>query len=411
MTIKKLNNGNYQVDVCYPKVVREILGIETKRYRKNFSNISKATDEEKKVLDNIEKVIDENNGRALELNAHIKFKDFYENIWMDYYKTGSSGRSRQVPSDITINNTKDLFRLHILPMLGGYSIKYLNDNKNIVLQELNKKSLKYANIKIIKSYIDQIFNIAELLDYIEVNRISKIMRYVGDPKKQQLKMKRQLQGESMTAEQLLDWIDAVNSDFEKGNMILQDYILFMLTLNIGDRKSESYALRWNDVDLDNGYILLVHNLNKMGELTSTKSNKQTKIQLSIFLIDLLSNWKKEQKCELQKLDIKQTSSQFLFTYINKKGELNQPVHIDYLNYRMNSIHKRHPKIIKTNPHKLRHTFSTLAREGGATMAEISSALTHSDIKTTETYVNTPTIVDLSTYNKFSKRLNQVRKFQ
>lgn len=114
------------------------------------------------------------------------------------------------------------------------------------------------------------------------------MRYVSDPRKQQLKIKRQLKGESMTAEQLLDWISAVNIDYEDGKIILQDYVLFMLTLNIGDRKSESYALRWSDIDLDKGYMLLVHNLNKIGELTSTKGNKQTKIQLPNFLVSLLS---------------------------------------------------------------------------------------------------------------------------
>lgn len=82
------------------------------------------------MLTNIEKIIDENNGRAFELNAHIKFEDFYQNIWMDYYKSGSSGRSRQEPSNVTINNTKDIFRLHILPMFGEFSIKFLSDNKN-----------------------------------------------------------------------------------------------------------------------------------------------------------------------------------------------------------------------------------------------------------------------------------------
>ena len=40
------------------------------------------------------------------------------------------------------------------------------------------------------------------------------------------------------------------------------------------------------------------------------------------------------------------------------------------------------------------------------MADISLALTHSDIKTTEIYVNTPDIVDLKTINSFMNRLNQ-----
>ncbi len=83
--------------------------------------------------------------------------------------------------------------------------------------------------------------------------------------------------------------------------------------------------------------------------------------------------------------------------------------MDYLNYRLKSIHRRHEELTQTNPHKLRHTFSTLAREGGATMAQISQALTHSDIKTTEIYINTPNVVDLSTYEKFEKRLDEARQ--
>jgi site-specific recombinase XerD len=45
------------------------------------------------------------------------------------------------------------------------------------------------------------------------------------------------------------------------------------------------------------------------------------------------------------------------------------------------------------------------------MEQISQVLTHSDIKTTEIYVNTPNVVDLSTYEKFEKRLDEVRKIK
>ena len=51
-------------------------------------------------------------------------------------------------------------------MFGECSIKFLNDNKDFVLRALMKKSQTYANIKIIKSYVNQIFDIAELLEYI-----------------------------------------------------------------------------------------------------------------------------------------------------------------------------------------------------------------------------------------------------
>lgn len=258
------------------------------------------------------------------------------------------------------------------------------------------------------TYVNQLFDIAELLDYIEYNRIAKIIAYVGDPLKQRLKMEREVKGESLTAEELLAWIEAVQEDNQKGYLSLQDYVLFTLTLNLGDRKSESYALQWKHIELESGTILLVQNKTKDGNITATKGGKNTKFQLPTTLVNLLSQWKKEQKKELMKIGIKQTQEQLLFTYTNMKGDINVPVHIDYLNYRIDAVKRRHKQLTHATPHKLRHTFSTLAYEGGASMEEISRALTHSDTKTTQAYVNTPNVVDLSTYQKFEQRLKAVQ---
>ena len=115
---------------------------------------------------------------------------------------------------------KIFFRLHILLIFGNYSIKYLNDNKDFVLRELTKLSRLYANIKIVKSYINQVFEIAELLDYIEYNRIQKVIHYVSEPKKQKLKEVRELEGESMTAQELIQWIDTVNEDYKNKIIIM-----------------------------------------------------------------------------------------------------------------------------------------------------------------------------------------------
>jgi hypothetical protein len=45
------------------------------------------------------------------------------------------------------------------------------------------------------------------------------------------------------------------------------------------------------------------------------------------------------------------------------------------------------------------------------MAEISQALTHSDIKVTEIYVNTSNVVNLSTHEAFERRLSEVREVE
>lgn len=408
MAITKMASGKYKVEVFYPKVVREILGTTVQRFRKTYSTKAEAQKAEKDIKKKIKQVKEERHERALEQKGDIKFKDFYEQIWWDMYQNGGTGKTRNIPSPQTIDNAEKMFRLHILPMFGDYSLSELNTNNNFVLTQLNAKSQTYANTKALKGYVNQVFDIAELLEYIEYNRIDRIIRYVGDPLKQRLKRERELKGESLSAEELLEWIEAIQEDREKGDLTFQDYVLFTLTLNLGDRKSESYALQWKHIDLDAGTIHLVQNRTRKGILTATKGRKNTKFQLPVSLIQLLSEWKKTQAKDLEKIGFEQTNEQFVFTYANRKGELNQPVHIDYFNVRLNAVRRRHKHLVHASPHKLRHTFSTLAYEGGASMEEISRALTHSDLKTTQSYINTPNVVDLSTYQKFEQRLKSIK---
>ena len=85
--------------------------------------------------------------------------------------------------------------------------------------------------------------------------------------------------------------------------------------------------------------------------------------------------------------------QFVFTYIDTRGNINKPLHADYLNNKMKSIRKRHKELAHATPHKLRHTGATLATQAGMSLEAISEALTHSDKEITKTYVNTKDIVN------------------
>ncbi|HET4384098.1 TPA: tyrosine-type recombinase/integrase [Streptococcus pneumoniae] len=113
------------------------------------------------------------------------------------------------------------------------------------------------------------------------------------------------------------------------------------------------------------------------------------------LLQLLTSWKKQQKYELAKFGIISNPEQFIFTYIDTKGNINKSLHSDYLNNKMKTIRKRHPELTHATPHKLRHTGATLAKKAGMSLEAISEALTHSDTVTTKTYVNTSNIVPLS----------------
>ncbi len=85
--------------------------------------------------------------------------------------------------------------------------------------------------------------------------------------------------------------------------------------------------------------------------------------------------------------------QFVFTYIDTRGNINKPLHADYLNNKMKSIRKRHKELAHATPHKLRHTGATLAKQAGVSLEIISEALTHSDKEITKTYVNTKDVVN------------------
>lgn len=85
--------------------------------------------------------------------------------------------------------------------------------------------------------------------------------------------------------------------------------------------------------------------------------------------------------------------QFVFTYIDTRGNINKTLHADYLNNKMKSIRKRHKELAPASPHKLRYTGATLAKQAGVPLEVISEALTHSDKEITKTYVNTRDVVN------------------
>ena len=76
-----------------------------------------------------------------------------------------------------------------------------------------------------------------------------------------------------------------------------------------------------------------------------------------------------------------------------KGNVNSPLHSDYLNNKMKSVKHRHKELTHATPHKLRHTGATLAKQAGLSLEAISEALTHSDKEVTKTYVNTKDTVN------------------
>jgi len=392
MAIKKTKNGTYQLRLYIPEEVQSKLGIG-KLFEKRYKTRREAKEAEIKLSIDIE------NARLGKLNhksiqkGDILFQDFYKNIWLEPYKAGQTTTTIKPPSKATVFQTENIFRLHILPILGKFSIEHLNNNKQLILSILTPKANSYANFKVIRSYVNSVFDWAEELEYIQSNKLRKTISRIKANKKILLKESKREEDLSLDKEELKLWLQAFDTDLEEGLIDLKDYTLFYTTFFLSDRKSESYALQWKHVNFSTGEILIEQALDRFGNVKSTKGNKKTLFKAPTELMELLANWKVKQQEELKLFGLRQTQKQFVFTYNDRTNNINLPLHIDYLNYRMKSVRRRHPELAPASPHKLRHTGATLAKQAGVSLEAISEALTHSDIQITKTYVNTTETVN------------------
>ena len=394
MSITKTKNGTYRLRVYIPEEVKSSLGIDKKVIEKRFKSRSEAKRYELELQNKIDKILS-GESASLENSGSILFSDFYQNVWWESYKAGQTTSTAKPPSQATIVGTEIAFRKHILPLLGNYSIDFLNQNKQVVLNLLTQKAEEYANFKVIRSYVNSIFDWAEELEYIETNRLSKTISRIKATKKIKLQESKKDEDLYLSQEELQAWFTAFEKDLETEKILFKDYVLFYTTFFLGDRKSESYALQWKHINTKEQEIQLVQTLDKYKNPKSTKGNKKTTFRIPNELTDLLQEWKKQQKIELAKFNIIQTPEQYVFTYIDTKGNVNSCLHADYLNNKMKSVKRRHPELAHATPHKLRHTGATLAKQAGTPMEDISEALTHSDTITTKTYVNTSNVIPMA----------------
>lgn len=158
------------------------------------------------------------------------------------------------------------------------------------------------------------------------------------------------------------------------------YVLFRLLAFSGMRKSEALALTWNNINFDKAQITINKTLilTPQVEVSTPKTKNSNRI---VFIdkktLSILNEWRLEQKKELLQKGFNALSpNQLVFS--NKNNDYIPPTTITNP---MNRIIKG-SNLPHITVHGLRHTYATLAAQGGMAVKQLQAQLGHSDIQTT-----------------------------
>ncbi len=167
----------------------------------------------------------------------------------------------------TASRTLDLFRLHILPVMGELPISNISplDCQNFITD----KAKTFKNIKQIKSYTGKVFDFALKMKLLKHNPMAEIIM----PKRKKTRIENY-----WTVQELQEFLAIVLQEEP-----YKHYTLFRLLAYSGLRKGELYALKWADIDFQSETL----SVNKsLGRLDGQAIEKGTKNDFSARKIKL-----------------------------------------------------------------------------------------------------------------------------
>ncbi|WP_312907298.1 tyrosine-type recombinase/integrase [Tissierella praeacuta] len=181
------------------------------------------------------------------------------------------------------------------------------------------------------------------------------------------------------------------------------YLPVFIAYHTGLREGEIAALRWEDINLKEGYIMVNHNMvEKKGEglvLENTKTPaSEAKVALTKELTSVLKSVLKEQKKHKLKTKIE-------VEYVCR-WEDGRPLRPTYISQTFTKYVKKY-EMKKITFHGLRHSHATILYSVGANSQEISKRLRHSRVSTTDDiYIHVTEEIKKSTAELFDKAVEQ-----
>ena len=323
-------------------------GKQRRTTRRGFKTQKEAKKAERELLLSVEE-----NGFT-DRSSKPTFKEVAD-LWLESYET--------TVKPTTYQNTKNYLNAIIENHFKEIRIESVSVTmmQKIVI-DLSKKYVAYLSQL---SIINRVFKYALHLDIIQTNPVDRIIR-----PKQQKPRKEKI---ALTKEELNQFLTLAKKD---ARPVL--YTAWHTLAYTGLRRGELLGLEWSDIDFENKTMSVNKTLVTVNGSLYTQSPKTKRSTRTISLddatIQVLKNWKLEQKKQFFKNGVKSTD----IVITNIKGS-----YLDFAYFRdeLKKFLSTH-NLKQFSVHSLRHTHASLLFEAGIEPKTISDRLGHSNIQTT-----------------------------
>ena len=357
-----------------------VTGKQRRTTRRGFRTMAEA----KTALSRLELEVMEN-GLPTSKRKIMTFEEVYK-MWFEQHKAAVK------ESSAYIHNT--IIKVQILPYFGTLRVDKIDTA--YCQKQVNRifKTLKNYNSAI--NLIRRIFDYAKVMNQIKTNPMNDVIV----PKKRKTLDNNDKQVNFYNKEQLKMFLETL-----KEHAPYQMYVAFRVLAFTGMRKGELAALKWSDVDFENGTISINRTVafNNVGKfhIQTPKTRKSIRtISIDDTTLNTLKTWKNELRKELFKQG-KNIDKGDGFIFHTQKGNFI----IKYIDKFLPAFLKKY-NLPPIKPHGFRHTHASLLFESGASIKEVQDRLGHENIKTTmDIYTHVTKSAREKTAEKFAKYID------
>ena len=249
----------------------------------------------------------------------------------------------------------------VYPAIGDIKLPEITSAQiSALLLDMQGKGKAHVTVVKVYTILNSLFKMAYLSDMIARNPMDKVER--PKPRKDEIKPQT---AQAYTAQEVRDILTALEGEPLKWRAFIH------LLIDTGVRRGEALAVQWEDIDFQENTILICRNLcytpDKGIYLDTPKNGRCRMVDVGEDTLQLLKQIREQQGA----------GGKYIFTQDNSL----EPMHPTSPTHYFRQFAKRNG-IKDFHPHKLRHTFASVAITAGADVVSVSETLGHSDTAVT-----------------------------